>query len=125
MVLVGLDVALVAQTPEEEGHSWALAGVQPAASGTLPVGPPPGKTVPGEPGCGMPIMIEPAPPVPVFPGPIGFGIPMAFIPPAPSAPAAPRSSRGLHAARAHGAGLVRRRRSFAAPTGDRDQGKQR
>ena len=64
---VGALVALVAQTPDIVGHSCALPGVQPGASGPMPLGPPPGKMVPGMPGVGMPMMIA-VPPVPIIPG---------------------------------------------------------
>ena len=98
---VGALVALVAQTPDVDGHSCALPGVQPGASGAMPFGPPPGKTVPGVPGVGMPMMTA-VPPVPVMPGfiilpvpppPIGPGgivPPAPLVPPVPGVPALPR-----------------------------------
>ena len=91
---VGLDVALVAQVPLADGHSCALPGVHPAASGFVPLGPPPGNTTLGEPGVGTPMTTTPVPAVPMPPfgimpmGPPPPAMPPGFgmLPPAPVAP---------------------------------------
>src|SRR4051794_109824 len=84
-------VALVAQVPFTVGHSSALAGVQPGASGVRPAGPPPVHTTLGGPTVGTPALAPPRPIMPPAMGGIGFMPPpmggIGFMPPPGPAPA--------------------------------------
>jgi hypothetical protein len=60
--LVTWAVAVVAHVPETEGHSFALAGVQPAASGANPAVPPPEINVVDVPAVSIPEGVPIPPP---------------------------------------------------------------